>query len=129
MRLTLLADMMIQWNTCHESQYQLRLVWHHMISWSRLAIKISKRNQDDQYWWEKSSWSILTITWSHDQDLWSRLTTWLYWEFTQFEALFRKYSFNLSENVYNFWLKSLVLLFFSHATSCTLHRLHSFSYQ
>ena len=42
--------MMIQWNTCHESQYQLRLVWHHMISWSKLAIKIDKRNQDDQYW-------------------------------------------------------------------------------
>ena len=42
--------MMIQWNTHHESQYQLRLVWHHMTSWSRLAIKIDKRSQDDQYW-------------------------------------------------------------------------------
>ena len=50
-KLTLLADMMTQWNTCHESQYQLRLVWHHMISQSRLAIKIGKRSQDDQYWW------------------------------------------------------------------------------
>jgi hypothetical protein len=30
MRLISLADMMTQWNTCHESQYQLRLIWHHM---------------------------------------------------------------------------------------------------
>ncbi len=44
-RLISLADMITWWNTCHESQYQLRLVWHHMISWSRLMIKI-----DDQDW-------------------------------------------------------------------------------
>ena len=111
MRLTLLADMMTQWNTHHESQYQFKLVWHHMISWSKLAIKIDKKNQDDQYWQEKSSWSILIITWSCDQNLWSRLTTWLHWELTQFRMLLRKYSFNLSKNVYNFWLKFLILFF------------------
>ena len=32
------------------------------------TIKIDKRDQDDQYWQKKSEWSILTITWLHDQD-------------------------------------------------------------
>ena len=53
------------------------------------------------------------ITWFCDQDWQSRLATWSCWEFMWFEALLRRYSFNLSENVYNFWLKSLVL-FFAH---------------
>ena len=59
------------------------------ISISRLAIKIDERDQENQYWQEKPDWSILTITWSHDQDLQSRLTTQSCWEPAWLEALFR----------------------------------------
>ena len=34
--------------------------------------------------------------------------------------LYSEYSFNLSENVYNFWLKFLILFSLSHAMSCIL---------
>ena len=62
MRLILLADMMTWWNTCHESQYQLKLVWHHMTSWSRLVIKIDERDWADQYWWSHdfASWTWIS---------------------------------------------------------------------
>ena len=75
--------MMTQWNTCHESQYQLRLVWHHMISQSRLAIKIDKKSQDDQYWQsydfmikiDNQNWLHDYVENSHSSELYSENIT------------------------------------------------------
>ena len=78
-------------------------------------INIDERSQADQDWWSHDL--VIKI---YDQD-------WLHdhVENPHDLKLYLKYSFNLSENIYNFWLKSLILFSLSHAMSCILQRHHS----
>jgi hypothetical protein len=122
MGLILLADMMTWWNTHHESWFQLELVWHHVIS------RPSQIHNINLGWFVPQTW-ISEIVYKLYEAMLTTLTRLIiqsHWELMQFRALSERYNFNLSMNVYNFWLKFLVLFFFSCATSCILQRLHSF---
>ena len=112
---------MTRWNTHHESRFQLRLIWHHVTS------RPSRIHNTNFGWFASQIWIPETVYKLYEAMLTSltRLAIWSCWESTQFEALLKRYSFNLSENVYNFWLKFLILFFFSHATSCILQRHYS----
>ena len=78
-------------------------------------INIDKRSQANQDWW------------SHDFVIKIYNQDWLHNHIENLHdlKLYSEYNFNLSENVYNFWLKSLILIFFSYAMSCILWRHHS----
>ena len=97
-KLTLLANLMIQWNIYHEFQFQLKLIWHHMISWFSWIHNI---NFDWFVSWIWISETVYKLYEAMSTTL-TRLIIWSCWKFMQFRVLFERYSFNLSKNVYNF---------------------------
>ena len=121
MGLTLLVDMMTWWNTCHESRFQLRLIWRHVTSWP------SRIHNTNLGWFAPRTRIPKTVYKLYEAMSTSltRLVIWPHWGSTQFGALPKRYSSNLSENVYNPWLKSLVLFSFPCAISCKIRRHHS----
>ena len=69
------------------------------LTWEIRRINIDERSQVNQDWWSHDL--VIKI---YDQD-------WLHDHVENLHdlKLYLRYSFNLSENVYNFWLKSLIL--------------------